>query len=371
MTAMETATRLAERICDEARWHGESCDWLDATGRALDVDLYEGSAGIAWFLAQHAALTGSERSAQTAAAAARSVPGKVAARPTPRRGLFEGDLGALWAVGEVGTLIGDAELVDRARALIPDVRRRLDRADPGIDLVGGGAGDVLAMIGLTGSAVAEADLINAETAVHHVGMAHGLSGLACALLEVHSVTGTPAYRSRAMEAFSAERAWFDPEACAWGRTASTSWCNGSAGIGLARLRAVELAPEPHLRAEAGAALASVHASVAASLSGRRTTTWEQANFSVCHGLMGAADLLVQAAVVLGVPEHLRAAERVVDHGVATANAHGRWACGTTTGAETVGLFLGLAGIGAVCLRVAHPGRVPPVGLPVRAYSMSE
>ncbi|NUT48602.1 MAG: hypothetical protein HOV94_15035, partial [Saccharothrix sp.] len=87
MTALETATGLAERICAEARWHGPTCGWLDSNGRPLDVDLYEGSAGVAWFLAHHAALTGSELSARTAAGAARSVLDGVAARPTPRSGL--------------------------------------------------------------------------------------------------------------------------------------------------------------------------------------------------------------------------------------------------------------------------------------------
>lgn len=377
MTALETATRLADRICDEARWHGRSCGWLDPDGRPLDVDLYDGSAGVAWFLGQHAALTGSEQSVRTAAGAARSVLDVVAARPTPRSGLCQGDLGALWAVGAVGTLISDGCLAGQARERARDVRHRPDRAGLDYDLVGGGAGDVLALVGLTGPALADevAERFGPAMDAEQVGLAHGLSGWACALLELYGVTGDPAYRDRAMDAFAAERAWFDPDACAWRspqtRITSTSWCNGSAGIGLARLRAAELVPEPHLLAEAGAALASVHASVAASLSSGRATTWEQANSSVCHGLMGAADLLVEAAGVLGVPEHLLAAERILDHCAAAANARGRWVCGTLDGAETVGLFLGLAGIGAVCLRIAFPGRVPPVGLPVRPYSMSE
>lgn len=377
MTAVETATRLAERICDEAQSHGRSCAWLDANGRPLGVDLYDGSAGVAWFLGQHAALTGSEQSARTAAGAARSVLDVVAARPTPRSGLCQGDLGALWAAGAIGALIGDGKLAGQARELACDVRHRLDRARLDFDLVAGGAGDVLALVGLTGPAPAaeEVERFGLAPDVEQVGLAHGLSGWACALLELYGVTGEPGYRTQAMDAFAAERAWFDPEACAWrspqAGISSTSWCNGSAGIGLARLRAVALAPEPHLLAEAGAALASVHASVAGPLSSGRATTWEQANSSVCHGLMGAADLLVEAAEVLGVPEHLRAAERILDHCVAAATASGRWVCGTVDGTETVGLFLGLAGIGAVCLRVACPGRVPPVGLPVRPYSMSE
>ncbi|NUT48169.1 MAG: hypothetical protein HOV94_12795, partial [Saccharothrix sp.] len=267
------------------------------------------------------------------------------------------------AAGEVGALIGDSGLAARARELARNVRHR---PDAGFDLVSGSAGDTLALVGLT----ADVERLGPAADLDQVGLAHGLSGWACALLELYGVTGDPAYRDQAMDAFAAERAWFDPEACAWrgprAQTTSTSWCNGSVGIGLARLRAAELAPQPHLLAEAGAALASVHASVAALSSGR-TTRWEQANSSVCHGLMGAADFLVEAAEVLGVPEHLLAAERILDHCLANAG----WVCGTLDGKETVGLFLGLAGIGAVCLRIAFPGRLPPVGLPVRAYSTSE
>ena len=417
MTALQAARRLAERICAAARWQGDRCTWTDPEGEPLEADVYAGTAGVAWFLAHLAAVTGDRPAARTAAGAVRSALDLVAGRHAARSGLLSGDLGTLWAAATVGGLLDDAGLAERARALLPAVQHRLPPAGrTGFELLGGTAGDLLAMVGLADrsgpAALHEAErtakllvegadpmpygvawplppgtdpAAGAWTAAakppgagpaYQVGMAHGASGVARALLELDAATGADRFRDAVGEALAFERAWFDRAACAWrnpvlGLPTSTSWCRGSAGIGLARLRWLELAPEPQprLQAEAGAALASVHASVAGALSsGWPARAWEQLNFSVCHGLMGAADLLVYASRVLGVAEHHRAAERVAEHGLATAAAEGRWPCGTLDRSEAVGLLLGLAGIGAVLLRVAVPERVPPVGL--LAYSTS-
>jgi lantibiotic modifying enzyme len=406
VSPLEAARQLGRRICAAADWQGDRCTWPDPDrGRPMDADLYAGTAGVAWFLARLVAVAGEDGACPpTAAAAVRYALDRVAARPTTRAGLYHGDLGVLWAAAAVGGQLGDAGIVEQALELAAVARHRPPEAEAdraGFDLLGGSAGDLLAMIGLAarpgGPSLQDAERIAHRLAAaaermlygvawsqpsqpggrpgHHLGMAHGGSGIALALLELGAASGTDRYRQLALEALAFERAWFDRGACAWRdpqahAPTSTSWCRGSAGIGLARLRCLQLAPDRRLSAEAGAALASVHASVAGALApGRRADGWEQRNFSVCHGLMGAADLLVHASAVLGVAEHHLAAERVVEHGLAVAGVDARWPCGTVDRAESMGLLLGLAGIGAVLLRVAAPDRLPPVGL--LAYSTSE
>ena len=457
MTPLEVARRLAQRICAAAQWRNDRCTWLDQH-RPLDADLYAGTSGIADFLAHVAIATGDEAALRTAAGAVRHALDRVAARPVARNGFQCGDLGTLWAAATVGTRGDDAALVERACALVSDVRRRLPPPGAaGFDLLGGSAGDLLAMLGLArwlgtpavhdarrigtllsagarampyGVAWPEvvrdgADASPSPTAApdaaprdgepapaHHVGMAHGASGIACALAELALVTGesghadgrfgdtvrsSDATRSSdttrsgddaefgdtATAALAFERAWFDAGTCSWRdprtrRPTSTSWCRGSAGIGQARLRCLRLARarpgRPQVRrleADAGAALASVHTTLAGVLSpGLTPHHRETGDLSVCHGLMGAVDLLVHAADVLGVEAHRAAAERVLDHGLRRAAAEDGWPYGTVDRSASMGLFLGLAGIGTVCLRVALPGRVPPVGLPLAAYSTS-
>jgi lantibiotic modifying enzyme len=368
----------------------------------MDADLYGGTAGVAWFLAQLAAVGGNDGAWRpTAVAAIRYALDRVAARPAVQAGLYHGDLGVLWGAAEVGGQLGDDALRERALELADDLSLATSADQAGADLVGGSAGDLLAILGLAatsdGRGLEHAEQLASRLAAaaqemlhgvawsqpsqpdgrpgYPVGLAHGGSGVALALLELDAASGTDRYRHLAMEALAFERAWFDRRACTWRDPQShlptaTSWCRGSAGIGLARLRCRQLDPDRRLSAEAGAALASVHAATAGALApGRRAQEWEQHNFSACHGLMGAADLLIHASVVLEVAEHRLAAERIIERGLAVAGKDARWPCGTVDGAESMGLLLGLAGIGTVLLRAAAPDRLAPVGL--LTYSTSK
>ncbi|MGY1616853.1 lanthionine synthetase LanC family protein [Geodermatophilus sp. SYSU D00691] len=420
MNALEAARRLARRICDDAEWRDGLCTWTGPGGVPMDADLYEGTAGVAWFLGHVGAVTGDARPARTATGAARHAVDRVAHRRLPRSGLYAGDLGALWGVATVGTLLDEPELVERALGLVPAVQSRLPATGhAGHDLLGGTAGNLLALVALAalrGEPVGERSRIIAaglataadpmphgvawpqpdptgpgsanrpaatrfgREPVHPVGMAHGASGVARAMLEFASTGATERFGDVVRDALAFEHAWFDRDSCGWRdpqtrQLTGLSWCRGSVGIGLTRLRGIQLAPGPRLEAEAGAALASVHTALAGLLSaGVRTPRPRRVDFSVCHGVMGAVDLLVHAAEVLGVDEHREAAVRVVDLALATVATDGSWTCGTVDGSESSGLLLGLAGIGAACLRVACPGSVPPVGLlagvPAMPYSVS-
>jgi lantibiotic modifying enzyme len=80
-----------------------------------------------------------------------------------------------------------------------------------------------------------------------------------------------------------------------------------------------------------------------------------ANFSLCHGLAGNADVLLSGAEALPslAPRARRLAEAV---GVAGIERYARdhdWPCGAG-GGETPGLMLGLAGIGHFFLRLHSP-----------------
>ena len=82
------------------------------------------------------------------------------------------------------------------------------------------------------------------------------------------------------------------------------------------------------------------------------------NFSLCHGLAGNAEILLEAAL-RGCDEDGRNAElarAVADAGVERhVHRDTPWPCGTFEG-ETACLFLGLAGIGLFYLRLDDPTR---------------
>jgi lantibiotic biosynthesis protein len=385
------AWEIGRRITRAAIWNGDRCTWPAPDGSAiLNGEVYEGTAGIAWFLAHLAAATGDRVTADTARGAARHAVDWLASDSAPPEGLHAGVPGSIWAVTVVSRRLGSGALLERAGRALTLHLERVRLGDPVFDIVSGSTGSLLALIALARSDVtlasdarkagwrlaeqAEAQitdpnvLIGTEPArLPRIGLAHGVSGLAWSLLELDAIDPNERLRGIAAEAQRYERAWFDPEICSWrdpasGSPTGASWCRGSAGVGLARLRAIERLPDDSLKAEAGAALAALHSVVAGVRAPETPGVWEQSNCSVCHGLMGMADTLLFASGVLGVQEHRSAALHLVEHCVRLKNQHGFWPCGTIDRAESFGLMLGLAGIGAVLLRVADPRRLPPIGL---------
>jgi lantibiotic modifying enzyme len=385
LTPLGAARGIAADLCASAQWQNSRCTWHEEFA-PLAGDLYAGTAGVAWFLAGFARVTGDEQAQRTALGAAEYSLAALADRGEPRAGLHGGDLGALWAAGKVGEWLESSKIAERARELAGEAGRRLSGERGGrADVMSGRAGSALALVALGERdslwAIGEDLLATAEPAPlglawpdAEVGLAHGVGGIAWALLEIARITGEDAFVDAALAGLAYERSWFDSGACAWrdpstGAVTGNSWCRGSAGAALLRLRALALAPDERLTAETGAALASVHGEVAAALAvPARNPSWEGANFSVCHGLMGAADILLEAAEALGVTEHRRAAERIAEHGLRRASRLGTWPCGTLDGSPSPGLMLGLAGIGAVLLRIEAPEALLPIGL--LAYSTS-
>jgi lantibiotic modifying enzyme len=170
----------------------------------------------------------------------------------------------------------------------------------------------------------------------------------------------------AARAFAYERSWFSPERCAWAdlREPATAqgvewpgwmnaWCHGAIGIGAARLRDYERSGSTLMLAEAGAALHAARSMVAHAGSGLRQGKY--ADVTLCHGLGGAAELMLLAYEVTGVEDHRRAARRVGDLCLEIHRAKGgRWTTGVQGGEQVPGLFLGMAGIGSLMLRLHDP-----------------
>ncbi|MFL6331848.1 MAG: T3SS effector HopA1 family protein [Pyrinomonadaceae bacterium] len=127
------------------------------------------------------------------------------------------------------------------------------------------------------------------------------------------------------------------------------------GIGLSRVRGYTLTQEEVYRREAEAALSCTSRTLAAP------TAPGQANYSLCHGSAGNAELLLYAARVFGDDTPRLLAEQVGHAGVEQyRKTYSPWPCGVLQGGETPGLLLGLAGIGHFYLRLQDPVGVPSV-----------
>jgi type 2 lantibiotic biosynthesis protein LanM len=384
---------LALRGEGDVTWIGLSSrqgrDWRLAP---LGHDLYAGLPGVVIFLAYLAEVTGEERYRRLAQAGWRTLWNqrellRSAALPI---GAFDGWGGLLWTLSHLARLWDDRTCLEEARAivaLLPDLVTR----DSVFDLIAGSAGCLAGLLAFHRADPADQTLGMAVVCGEHLlararpgergaawlsssmegfaaaplaGFAHGACGIAWALLELASVTGDGRFRRAALDAFEYERTLFAPEQGNWRdirRLKSLqlarkvgddifmlAWCHGAPGAGLARLRALRHVDDPELRTEAGIAVASTLA------------RGFDRNHCLCHGDLGNAELLLEAAGVLDDGPRWRVeADRAASRVLESIAQHG-WISGLPQGVEVPGLMTGLAGIGYGLLRMAMPERVPSV-----------
>jgi type 2 lantibiotic biosynthesis protein LanM len=351
----------------------------------LGADLYGGLPGVALFLAYLGEVSGEERYAALAGEALAALR-RQAERLRPSVtlvGAFDGWGGVIYALTHLGALWGRPELLQEAAALAEPLPGLIERDDL-LDVISGSAGCLAALLALDRAAPSR-DVLAAATCCGErllaaarpagdglawvtplpasaplTGFSHGAAGMAWSLLELAARTGEARYRTAARAAFAYERGLFAPAPGNWPDFRDlagtggdrppafmTAWCHGAPGIGLARLRALRHSDDEVLRAEIGAAL---RATRRAGFGG---------NLSLCHGDLGNLELFLQASEILGESRWRSEADRVAGATLRGIERDG-WVCGVPGGVESPGLMTGLAGIGYGLLRLAEPGRVPPV-----------
>lgn len=388
---------IADALCRNAIWSGGLCVFHGAIApeslaspprfATLGGDLYEGSAGIARFLLLAHRYSGEPdhlRTAGGALAHAMSAP--------EDHGLFTGRLGAALVALEAGPV-----LRDEACALVDDcVAAALADPDPAADLLSGLAGVIVGLeaafrlvpeprwldaaftLGRRLVRLGEGRVpglawpVHPGSAAHLCGLAHGASGVALAMtcLALHE-PGEPAWERTAIRARDFERAFYAPEHGSWAdlredagggaaetRTHPHMWCHGSIGIAAERLGATDRLG----RADRIAALEAVRSSTRCLLAEPRGPgTDDRLNGSVCHGLSGAADVLLDAALAADDPAPWRRLARAAAAALRDdARRPEGWRCGIPGGWACPGLMLGLAGIGWTQLRCHDPTGVPSV-----------
>lgn len=388
---LDTALAIGRRLARRALWEGTACTWdvLDPrpdpenrfrTTRA-EGQLYQGAAGIAWFLGELYRATGE---AEVGRAARGGLEHALSRGDYPRGdhlsdlfGFHSGRVGIAWVAVRLAEIFERPDYTEQARRLLGPLVGR-EHEDNGLDVIGGAGGaipaclDLAEMTGwdelramarelgehLIGQAQRRPDgwswATGGTDAIRNLaGFAHGASGMGLALLELDHATGDGRFRFAAEMAFLYERRLFNEERSNWPDLRDkdkymTAWCHGSPGIGLARLRAFELTGQDVYRREAEAALRSTLRAIEDELS-------QGGNYSLCHGIGGNCELPLLAAEVLGDPELRQVAERAAREGIETYEARGRpWLCGTHGGVPDPSLLVGEAGIGAFYLRLADP-----------------
>lgn len=417
---MDAALRMGRRVAAQAQWDGDACTWQimspdranpgvrRAVAATASGTVYEGTAGIALFLAELAAATGDDEVRRAALGAVEFSLREGEDLPETGFGFHAGRPGIAYAAVRVGELLDRPDLFPRAEALLRPLAGK-EMQDMGMDVIAGGGGSIPALLAIAGRVDAELVTGIARRLGDHLiaiasrdreglswatmrsssirnlnGYAHGAAGIGHGLLELYAATGEGQYRYAAEQAFLYERHFFSGADNNWPDLRHTelgeyqfegrmdelkermragnplppqpmrymsAWCHGAPGIGLSRLRAYQVLGDPLYLEEARASFVNVENSLRDELG---------MNFSLCHGRGGNAETLIEGARILGEPELLRAAQEAALQGIARFEDAGvAWPCGTMGAVQDPGLLLGEAGIGLYLLRLARP-EIPSV-----------
>ena len=179
------------------------------------------------------------------------------------------------------------------------------------------------------------------------GFAHGATGISWALAKLARASGEHRFADASAAAAAFEESLWDAQEGNWldlrlieGVRTAAAWCHGSVGIGLAQLDLDPSLSGPGARDRVRRAAAATW---------RLGMGW---NHSLCHGDLGAAELLWLAADAGLAPDGLTR-QSLLAWIVGSMETHGA-VCGIVRDTFSPGLLPGLGGVAYQLLRL-HPG----------------
>jgi type 2 lantibiotic biosynthesis protein LanM len=389
-SALEYARRIGWQLCQLQRPASEDAPWTSylvrSSGiRAIDIptDLYNGSAGLALFLAYLDAIVPRQEFRQ---AAERALAYSIARQDRQTIGAFQGLGGVIYVLTHLYHLWKSPALLAQALTLSRELSSHIEE-DEEFDILSGSAGVIPVMLGLAAAAPGEGiasahrcarHLIEhatheasglswplkrpEEATAHLTGFSHGASGIGWALISVGAATNQPAYIAAGRQAFAYEALHFDEQERDWydvransaavnqnGLHFANAWCNGAAGIGLSRIASWAM-----LGKQDDDLLREAHIALATTL----RHFHRLGNDTLCHGKAGNAELFLRFALLKGEPAFQLEANVQAQAQWRNFEKARNWIFGGIGVNVFPGLMIGLAGLGMHFLRLAYPDRIP-------------
>jgi len=386
------ATRIATVIAQGGTIKEQSAAWvgLDWLGDSevgqlvtLGVDFYNGTSGIALFLAAHARYTGNSVSRQLAYKALAALRLQIGQPSAARwsRGLGIGGatgLGSvIYALTTIAQILNCSSLLEDALSASRLVTKEFIATDRSLDVMSGSAGGILSLLALYRRSQAKDVLERAITCGEHLlrqprkgqvgtrswvgigsgearltGFSHGAAGFAYALSSLASASGRQDFEQAAQECRAYEDSCFDKRLFNWPdlRTAgqgvswSSQWCHGAVGIGLARI-----ASSHSNQSQQAALVQDIRHAVENTM-----VKWPQANDTLCCGTLGSIELLAEAGKFMQQPTLGDLSTQRLAQIIANRKEQGDYAWSAGGAAFNLGLFRGLAGVGYTILRKLSP-----------------
>jgi class II lanthipeptide synthase len=380
------ADKIAAEIAERAIRRGPGAAWigLDWLGDSevfqlvcLGPDLYNGTSGIAVFLAAYAAVTGHAPSAALARAALAHLRKNLKSRNAARFARALGIGGAtglgsiVYAFAVIAKCLDDGGLRAEAGSAARLFTDELIAADKQLDVMSGSAGGILGLLRLHRDTGADDVLARAIRCGEHLlaqrrlgaegcrswaiqgkdgkalnGMSHGAAGFAYALSSLAAATSREEFAAAAAECIAFEDSSYHATRHNWPDLRSSEahwpcqWCHGATGIGLARLG----------MGKNGGAFAT-RADIEKAVTGVTQNTPMPVD-TLCCGALGGIEFLCEAASTLKRDDLRDAAARRLTAVLARAAATGDYRWNNGKRQFNLGLFRGLSGVGYTLLRQA-------------------
>lgn len=345
---LEAAEFLGAKLCRDAIWAGERCNWFGlpttemgtvvptVAHRMCGSDYHAGTSGIAIFLGHLYAATGEKLFRVTAEGAIRQALSRLDDFPSGQRFAFQtGLIGIAHALLELARTCDIEKFSALALLILEEVSRDEVRRED-LEVIPGAVRALLKI-----HRAHPKDFLM-ETALRFGGLLLE-SGRdmeqPLALAELYHATGEEEFKHAAEQAFSNQQKNVEDA------TLVT--------VGMARMLAFKILGEERYLSETRSVLHSITDTVSS------LPFESEIDLSFAHGLSGQADLLIEAGNIFQDHNYSSSAETIGTFGI---NRYRRddlpWPCGAAGGGEMAGLMNGLAGIGYVYLRLYDPTRLP-------------
>jgi type 2 lantibiotic biosynthesis protein LanM len=347
----------------------------------ISHNLYDGSCGIALFLAALEYVTGGIGFRSLALGALQPVS-QILSEPTDNQNLIDLGIGGAAGLGSilyafvcVSQFLERPELLKNAKSISCLITSDLIATDKRFDVVSGSAGAILGLLALYRFSKDTEVLQQAIICGYHLinnrklsasgyrtwatndeklltGFSHGAAGICYALLSLYKVTTYPVFLEAAEEGIAYERSVFIPHLQNWpnlnfsqlekGFTSASSWCYGASGIGLARVAGLGILNTPEIVQDIESAI-------------NTTVKYPLENIdNICCGNLGRVEFLLTAGKKLSRPELVELALKQAIEISDRAKDRGNFRYSFS------GFFQGASGIGYQLLRLAYPDQLPSV-----------
>ncbi len=379
------AVAIADDLLASASLDGEGIPtwgrgWNVAYRYTQDAGIFNGRVGEALFFAALASEGLGERFSRAALKICYPLVRRLSKPASLRGAVLELGLGLtgvgsiIYALSRIAEYLGADEIRHALIRLVTLLDGRIIELDTRFEIFYGVSGLMLGTLAAHGIGVADA-LEVARRSAHHllssrstdslsgyrawptlqgnpcVGFAHGSTGIAHALLALHSRDAFPPAYEAAIEAFRFENSVYRPDINDWPDTASqvsdvlSSWCHGAPGVGMSRLSAVShaLADDEHLIAS------DIASALHRSLAFRPIDS-----HNLCCGILGRADFMLEAGQILENASLIDAATSL------TLSSLAAYKTGTLILPRydevhmRPGLWQGITGVGYQFLRTTNP-----------------